>query len=354
MVTTGSRSDKRIDVLHVSEAYGGGVQSAVNTYIRHTPELRHQLFIRGRLAHHNGEENPVESFHVEGSIYRFMASAARHINETNPHVVHLHSSYAGLLRGLPGIKANFVYSPHCFSFYRSDFHRLLRALYYCTEQLLSQRIQTIAAVSPHEAGIAARMTRRGSVRYLPNISGSHATGAAVRPKAREVDGGPAIVCVGRISKQKDPEFLAQCLQFVDSPVRCVWVGDGDVRLRKALEQAGVFVTGWVSSEAAQKYIAEADLFLHTAEWEGAPITLVDAAAIGVPVIVRSIQHLEGLGFTGGGQTPIELAATVNKFLLDESFRNDVAARTRETAAVHSSTAQRRALLALYKASDRVG
>ncbi|WP_175420506.1 glycosyltransferase [Rhodococcus sp. SGAir0479] len=164
---------------------------------------------------------------------------------------------------------------------------------------------------------------------------------------------PTLVCVGRISRQKDPQFLAQALQNVGSPVRCIWVGDGEAQLRQVLEDAGVYVTGWVTSREAHDHISSADLFVHSAEWEGAPMTLVDAAALGVPILVRGIPHLDGLGFAKGGTTPRELGSSIQRFFSEPDYRTQVSGQAIESLSVHSSGAQRRALAALYQETKEI-
>lgn len=341
----------RVDVLHISEAYGGGVQSAIDTYIRHSEGVRHQLFVRGRVGHDSGDTPDVEMIRVDASLLGFYAKAARHIRKAKPAVVHLHSSYAGLLRALPNIEASIVYSPHCFAFYRTEFPRILRSGFVGAEILLAQRRQVIAGVSPYETAVAQRFARssgRTSVRYLPNISSVESEVARKAGASLRSNEPPTLVCVGRISRQKDPDFLAKTLEQYGSAIRCVWVGDGEPQLRGVLEKAGVHVTGWVTSQEAHDLISRADLYVHPAEWEGAPITLVDAAALGVPILVRGIPHLDGLGFVKAGVTPRDLADSIHRFFTDSAYRTRVSVQTIETLSVHSSTAQRRALSALYR------
>ena len=59
------------------------------------------------------------------------------------------------------------------------------------------------------------------------------------------------------------------IQFED--LRAVWLGDGDPALRERLRAGGVEVTGWLPREATFARLGAADLYLHSARWEGFPL-----------------------------------------------------------------------------------
>ncbi|MFF0817861.1 glycosyltransferase [Rhodococcus sp. NPDC003318] len=162
------------------------------------------------------------------------------------------------------------------------------------------------------------------------------------------DGRLRIVTVGRISAQKDPLFLARVAQLVDvHSVAWMWVGDGDPALKAALLDSGIEVTGWVPNTEALALIAGADLYFHPASWEGAPMTLLEAAAVGTAVLTRNIDTLCGLGFVTAGETSDQAAETIRKFIRDAEFRTSVRNESLRTVSVHSAYAQRRALAEIY-------
>lgn len=350
MVNEGDRmktDEPSIDVLHISEAYGGGVQSAINSYIENAPGLRHRVFVRTRDEHDSNDDDAAEVIRISGSQIKFVREALKQIRAARPSVIHLHSSYAGLLRVFPMNGGRVIYSPHCYAFFRKDVAIFAQMAFLFIETLLLMRKQTIAAVSPFEVSVATRLNRlfkRSSVKYLPNIASPHNVTSGSPNQGHE---RPLIVCVGRLARQKSPDFLAEALDHVTTPIRCIWVGDGENRYKEQLLRRGVTVTGWVSGESARTTIAAADLFVHTAEWEGAPITLVDAAHAGIPILVRGIPHLDGLGFPTGGSTPAQLGTSIEKFFTEKKFRQEVADQSEESNIVHSCLAQQRALHELY-------
>ncbi|RVW09327.1 glycosyltransferase [Prescottella agglutinans] len=344
------QSQNRPDVLHVSEAYGGGVQTAISRYIENSPGFRHELVVRTRQAHDVGEIPDVEITRLEGSMAKFISSARRVIRAKQPRVVHLHSSFAGALRAFsfPGVKV--VYTPHSYSFLRSDISPLVRAGYLGTEYLLSRGPHTIAAISPHEAATAARLVSgRAAVTYLPNVAGD--VSRSVSPGRPEKSARTRVVTVGRISAQKDPSFLAQVVERVDDPsVDWTWIGDGEAPLKQRLVDAGVTVTGWLPNSEALERMAQADLYFHPARWEGAPMTLLEAVSLGTPVLTRAIATLDGLGFASAGSDAEDAARSVLRFAHDANYRASVQQTAARSHDIHSSSVQSRALSHLYGVS----
>lgn len=338
-----------VDVLHISEAYGGGVQSAVSRYIENSPNLVHEVLVRTRPEHDIAESCAARTIGYNGSLPGFVRAARTHILETRPNAIHLHSSFAGLLRLFdfgPDIKV--IYTPHAYAFLRRDTSSLARSAYRAIETVLSKRSQTIAAISPFEAASAARMAGPATeVTYLPNV-----VAGITRPmtSGHEPDERPEVVMAGRISAQKDPLFFAEAARASHRDLRWTWVGDGDEEMKDTLEQAGVTVTGWLPTELVKKHIAAADLYLHSAEWEGAPITLLEAAAVGTPILARGIDTLEGLGFPLTRNCPLAAAEAVDRFFSDRTYRMRAQAETSESVAVHSPGVQSIVLDSLYRSA----
>lgn len=335
-----------IDVLHISEAYGGGVQSAISRYMENSSDLTHGVLVRSRPEHDIKEYLNVELLSHRGNLPSFLLEARAYIRTTRPRIVHLHSSFAGLLRFFSfGHDVKLIYTPHAYSFLRRDTTRATRILHRVAETLLSRRKQTIAAISPFEAAVAARMAG-GSVKvtYLPNVVPSVVPAVDETQPTRS---RPEVITVGRISAQKDPTFFAAVVTAAKSNVSWVWVGDGDETMRSHLERCGVTVTGWLPNDVVRKRIAEADLYFHSASWEGAPITLLEAAAASTPVLARGIDALTGLGYSLVDDCAFGAAKAVDRFFTDKTFRVQVDTVTKASVHVHSCRVQSDALRVLY-------
>ncbi len=122
-----------------------------------------------------------------------------------------------------------------------------------------------------------------------------------------------ILTIGRVAPQKDPQFLAEVIARVNAQrrgIRWVWVGDGDGRHRKPLEEQRVEITGWLPRRQVLARLQKADLYVHTAAWEGNPMSLLEAAALGVPTVARSIPALTSLGYPDCLKSPADMTRAV--------------------------------------------
>ncbi|MFX7785070.1 glycosyltransferase, partial [Acinetobacter baumannii] len=68
-------------------------------------------------------------------------------------------------------------------------------------------------------------------------------------------------------------------------VAATWIGDGPSSAPR------VRVPGWAARDDVRAELAELDVYFHTAAWEGFPIAILDAAAMGLPILARRIPAL---------------------------------------------------------------
>ncbi|MGK9272130.1 glycosyltransferase [Williamsia muralis] len=338
-------------VLHISEAFGGGIQTALAGYIEQSPSFDHRIYARSRKSDTVTGLTRLENCSqeiVDVGLHRFLWGAVSEIRRIEPDIVHLHSSYAGILRLVPTrMGKTLVYSPHCFAFERLDIGKRKRWLYKAIERLAGYRRHTIAAVSPHEAEQASRLSVRARVSVLPNRPHGFKEDSAVnRLKSNAVTPNKVVVTAGRLTMQKDPSFFAAVTNYVSSDVKFVWIGDGDPILRGSLEQIGITVTGWLSTERVAEVFSNAGLYVHTALWEGAPIAPLEALAEGVPTIARQRQVINGLGYTTFGDAN-ELGSAVDRFFADRQYRDLIIDSEALRAMSLTADAQRLALRDIY-------
>jgi glycosyltransferase involved in cell wall biosynthesis len=104
-----------------------------------------------------------------------------------------------------------------------------------------------------------------------------------------VRAGIRVVGVGRMVAQKRPMlFLEEAARVVKASrdAEVIWVGDGplagewDRRVAELGLGGRVRRVGWQADVGG--YLAEADLFLHVAEYEGLPLAVLEAMAVGLP------------------------------------------------------------------------
>jgi glycosyltransferase involved in cell wall biosynthesis len=118
-----------------------------------------------------------------------------------------------------------------------------------------------------------------------------------------------VVFVGRMVPEKDPELLLRAFRAVRTDQRLVLVGDSShtddymARLRElAAADPRVLLVGYQYGADLAALFAGASAFAQPSLLEGLPITLLEAAAYGVPVVASDIApHLEVLGSGGLGR-----------------------------------------------------
>jgi glycosyltransferase involved in cell wall biosynthesis len=238
-----------------------------------------------------------------------------------------------------------VYTPHCYATERLDVGFLPRLAFRRAERLLTRRTASVAAVSPREAELAREFNTGQHVVYVPNI----ASPSGFRYPGRR-PGALQVMAIGRLCPQKGPEFFAAAAAASHDPeIEWTWVGDGDASYRTQLEAAGVSVTGWQPRDIALKYLQSADVYVHTAAWEGAPMTVLEAAAFGIPIVGRHVPALERLGIDLLFKTPEDLSDALSNLAMAPSL-SDLMRASEELASRHTPAAQRQALLAAYSAA----
>ncbi|WP_340371771.1 glycosyltransferase [Peribacillus sp. FSL E2-0218] len=104
-----------------------------------------------------------------------------------------------------------------------------------------------------------------------------------------------LIHIGRFSPQKNHDFLINVFSRVateKSNVRLRLVGDGE--LRKQIEDK-VILMGIVDRveflgirEDIPNLLAESDIFLMSSNWEGLPLTILEAMASGLPIIATEV------------------------------------------------------------------
>jgi glycosyltransferase involved in cell wall biosynthesis len=144
-----------------------------------------------------------------------------------------------------------------------------------------------AVLEKRRAELAQFLGPAGRVVAIPN--GVPVPAAAAAPGSR---GRFRVVGVGRMVPQKRPllflEHAAEIVRQVPG-AEVVWVGDGPLAPEwdRAVAAAGmegkITRAGWRDDVGA--FLAEADLFLHVAEYEGLPLAILEAMAAGLPCAV---------------------------------------------------------------------
>lgn len=214
----------------------------------------------------------------------------RLLAEMAPTVVHLHCSKAGALGRVAAslLRIPNVYSPRGIAISRRDVSRLTRSIYYGLEWILGRVGGPVVACSPGEREEVRKLAPQ--VKMIPN-------GLAVRDldalmgdeepaRFSAADGRLHVAICGRIDAQKNPQGVARVAAAAPANWQFHWIGDGPQRA--LVEAAGITVHGWQERVAGLSLMRRCDALLHLSLWEGMPNAVLEAMALGLPVVASRI------------------------------------------------------------------
>jgi glycosyltransferase involved in cell wall biosynthesis len=251
-----------------------------------------------------------------------------------PDLVHVNSSKAGVLGRLAALLARVpvrVFTVHGWAFKAST--GLASRLYRWADRLMAPLASAIVCVSETEraAGLAARTCRAERTVVIPN-----AVDVGAAPRAAHAGDPPLIVTVGRLAAPKDPVTLLRALATVaPSPFTALLVGEGPDRPAVETEIRALGLTDSVELAGERRdvpaLLATGDVFVLSSRSEGAPISILEAMAAGLPVVASDVGGVGELvldGETGllvPPGDPARLAEALQRLLRDPALRRRLGA-----------------------------
>lgn len=351
-----------VHVLHIIEAFGGGTLTALSCLCRSAqPGVRHSV------AHGLRPETPPDfaslfppdvtfhRVHMRRAVHPLKDLAALRevtalIRAVKPDIVHCHSSKAGVvgraaarLCGVPS-----VYTPHGYSFLRTDIGGAERRLYREVERLCGRIGDAIAACGDEEYALALETAGPGSeARLIRNAVDCGAAHAVV-----PYDWGlplPVVGICGRFTPQRSPGLFFSLAERLRHESAWVWIGGG---APEEAVPACVRMTPWLPRQDVLARIAGMDVYVHTSAWDGLSCSILEAMALGKPVVACDIPANRGIvkhGVTGFlAATEDDLAACILTLARDGALREKMGAAARGRALRrHSPQSASRAHAALY-------
>lgn len=343
-------------ILHVTECFAGGVTTAIVGYAANLHDHEHFLLANARRSVGGKSTSPKGLFLEEIELPERHVEAVRQIariaEEIQPDVIHAHSSFAGLYVRLAKLipamhEIPVVYTPHGLAFVRKDVSKFKKAAFVGMEKALVPMTTVFAGCSTNESDLLRSLAPRAKHVCVPNAVSDLRIEAFPRWK-RPVD--PVIGILGRITAARNPELMVEIAEKMkDDPdlsnVRVRWIGDGEEVFREKLVHSGVEVTGWVESAEVPRALCELSVLVHTAKWDGFPMAVLEAQAMGVPTIVSDIPALaecpKGARFKSADEAIREI-----RELISNPSGNDWS----KVNLFYNQAQQRRSLLEAYEAA----
>ncbi|MBK8175853.1 MAG: glycosyltransferase family 4 protein [Rhodospirillales bacterium] len=314
-------------VLHVAETIIGGVSSYFSEIIPYQAAKLGSDNLRLLVPHEHASElvgvadRLIARYHRSGrntkSLWAFARALDAELKSFQPTVVHIHSSFAGvvarpmiaLMRPRPSV----IYCPHGWSFLM-DIPSWKRHTYALIERSLYRLTDVVINISRYEDQQAARFgilpDRCVVVRNA--ISPASTMGIASSPfDERYIN----LLFVGRFDRQKGLDLLLRAMERLqDTPIRLHVIGSWVHDDRTLQPPDNVNILGWMPRTQLDTYYASADGVVMPSRWEGFGLVAIEAMRNGTSVIASDRGALPEL---------IENGRTGYIFSLDENDLNDL-------------------------------
>lgn len=137
--------------------------------------------------------------------------------------------------------------------------------------------------------------------------GLDASFLAGQPEKISYNSVKKLLCIGRLCEQKGQLLLLEAIKrVIDSgeEVQLVLAGDGEMRhdVEVFIQENNlldvVTITGWISSEQVKQHLLDADAMILPSFAEGLPVAIMEAMAVGTPVITTYIAGIPELITSG--------------------------------------------------------
>lgn len=246
--------------------------------------------------------------HLDAIVHSALSSVDAALRRAD--IVHYHAVGPGIPAILPRYlsPSKVVLTVHGLDAERAKWGPAARAVLR-TATWLSARVPDATIVVSRDLAEHYRARYRRAAAYIPNAvepPGPHPP--RLITERFGLRGGDYVLFVGRLVPEKAPDLLIRAFRDLPTDHRLVLAGgssftDDYVRSLRALvgEDPRILMPGYVYGELLQELYANAAAFVLPSFLEGLPLTLLEAASHGTPVVVSDIApHLEVVGADGPG------------------------------------------------------
>ena len=212
---------------------------------------------------------------------------------------------------------------------------------------LLARASCLHLVSPQEREeiAALRLTTPG--RVIPNgvwpdsIDAAPPAGAFRATLPAAAQNAPLALFLSRLHVKKGVDLLADVFKAAEAPEAHLVVVGPDGGMRSTLERRAhelgladrVHLVGPLYGRAKFEALVDADVFVLPSRQEGHPVSVLEAMALGVPVVITEESHVPEAGQAGAGYVlPLDvkrLGGALGMLLRDATLRDEMGAKGRE-------------------------
>lgn len=291
-------------ILHAAETIKGGVATVMRTLaLAQSDANTVRCLVPADQAKELAPFRNLRTFSRSGrnpmSFLSFSWNFAKAVVTFRPHVVHLHSTFAGALGRIvlvlvwPIVRPKVVYMPHAWAFIMDGSPRK-KKMFATVEKWLYPFTSKVICVSQYEADEARRFglpTHKTIVIYngTPNITAKEIP----NPYTHK---GLNLLFVGRLDFQKGFDVMLDAMErLAKNPdaahIHLTVIGEGVHGKGSQPERPNITYTGWLSSDKLIPFFAHTDVVVMPSRWEGFAMVPLEAMSHGVPVIASNVSSL---------------------------------------------------------------
>ncbi|UNT56542.1 MULTISPECIES: glycosyltransferase family 4 protein [Lysinibacillus] len=323
----------------------GGAQKHVEALAIHLKQDGHDVTIvtgsyQPSLWHLQEHEIPVigisalqRDIHLAKDFQAFwqLRAVFKHLQ---PDVIATHSSKAGVIGRVVGRLLNIptIFTAHSWSFTEGVPYKK-KLFYQRMERSIQPFTTKIITVSEYDRELALLKKVAPAHKLLTIHNG-------IDPIERNETTEkicmeqPVIVMVARFEVPKRPDVLLKTLaELTDIPWHLQLIGDGSLRpaLEHFVEQNGLSnrVTFLGNQLDVHSYLEKCHLFVLLSDWEGLPISIIEAMRVGLPIIATNVGGVKELiidhdnGFLVERENNELLKKRLHQLLMDAPLRGEM-------------------------------
>lgn len=297
-----------MDNIHILQSLGYQVDVACNfkqgsiTSDDRIDEFKNELLEKGINIY--DIPIPRSVFRIK-EIFRSYFITKKLYEKNNYDIIHCHSPIGGVISRLASIDfrkhgMKVLYTAHGFHFFKGAPIKNW-IIFYPIEKLCSYFTDVLITINREDYEIANKNFSAKKVRYVPGI-GVHVDDIQNQKvdikKLRSEFGIDVndflIVSIGQISIRKNQKIIIEALSEIhDESIKYIIIGFGELEkdLKELVIKLGlndrVFFAGY--RKDAKKLLHIANLFAFPSLQEGLPASLMEAMAVGMPIIASNIR-----------------------------------------------------------------
>ena len=296
-------------ILHATEIDIGGTATVINLLMQSqvtddkislckcvAPE-------RITIALDNGLSQHITTFKHSGrnpkSLAYFAIALTKTIWKDTPDIVHLHSTFAGIIGRLvliflkPFRNPKIIYCPHGFSFLMEG-SALKRKLFSRLEILLSHATNQIICVSNHEKKSATQAgVSNDKITVIYNGTPPFKTSQKTEKTPYTASANSInYLFAGRLNRAKGFDILLSAISKIKADnIHFTVAGISADEVPAEARLPTITYLGWMNSKDLIPYFAHADALVLPSRWEGFPMVVLEAMSMSVPVIASNCTSL---------------------------------------------------------------